>query len=87
MTERLRLLDDAQTFEGLRRLRHTLDELDDVVAVSYTHLRAPETVLDLVCRLLLAKNTHIQRHSHFARNNIQTTNTHDTATIVHRYTH
>ena len=25
------------------------------MAVSYTHLRAPETVLDLVCRLLLAK--------------------------------
>ena len=24
-------------------------------AVSYTHLRAHETVLDLVCRLLLAK--------------------------------
>ena len=33
--------------------------LDDVVgrhvAVSYTHLRAHETVLDLVCRLLLEK--------------------------------
>ena len=26
-----------------------------VVAVSYTHLRAHETVLDLVCRLLLEK--------------------------------
>ena len=30
-----------------------------VVAVSYTHLRAHETVLDLVCRLLLeTKKTH-----------------------------
>ena len=28
------------------------------VAVSYTHLRAHETVLDLVCRLLLAKKKH-----------------------------
>ena len=28
---------------------------DDVVTVSYTHLRAHETVLDLVCRLLLEK--------------------------------
>ena len=28
---------------------------DDVVPVSYTHLRAHETVLDLVCRLLLEK--------------------------------
>ena len=27
----------------------------NVNAVSYTHLRAHETVLDLVCRLLLAK--------------------------------
>ena len=27
------------------------------VAVSYTHLRAHETVLDLVCRLLLEKKT------------------------------
>ena len=26
------------------------------IAVSYTHLRAHETVLDLVCRLLLEKN-------------------------------
>ena len=30
-------------------------ELNNVVAVSYTHLRAHETVLDLVCRLLLEK--------------------------------
>src|SRR5665811_2242170 len=28
---------------------------DDIIAVSYTHLRAHETVLDLVCRLLLEK--------------------------------
>ena len=30
---------------------------DDSTAVSYTHLRAHETVLDLVCRLLLEKKT------------------------------
>ena len=30
--------------------------LDNCGAVSYTHLRAHETVLDLVCRLLLEKN-------------------------------
>ena len=30
-------------------------EVRRVVAVSYTHLRAHETVLDLVCRLLLEK--------------------------------
>ena len=31
-----------------------------VSAVSYTHLRAHETVLDLVCRLLLEKKKHIK---------------------------
>ncbi|WDT36811.1 hypothetical protein PVA38_11310 [Streptococcus pneumoniae D39] len=38
-----------------------------VYAVSYTHLRAHETVLDLVCRLLLEKkkkNTIMTRHVH-----------------------
>ena len=29
--------------------------INDTIAVSYTHLRAHETVLDLVCRLLLEK--------------------------------
>ena len=28
-----------------------------IIPVSYTHLRAHETVLDLVCRLLLEKKT------------------------------
>ena len=31
--------------------------------VSYTHLRAHETVLDLVCRLLLEKKQHTDNHS------------------------
>ncbi|WDT36869.1 hypothetical protein PVA38_11850 [Streptococcus pneumoniae D39] len=33
-------------------------------SVSYTHLRAHETVLDLVCRLLLEKKnyTHLRPH-------------------------
>ena len=35
---------------------------DSAGAVSYTHLRAHETVLDLVCRLMLVKkkNIHIK---------------------------
>ena len=38
---------------------------NDFHAVSYTHLRAHETVLDLVCRLLLEKKTqHIYSHGH-----------------------
>ena len=31
--------------------------------VSYTHLRAHETVLDLVCRLLLEKKKQTQTHN------------------------
>ena len=34
--------------------------LDETMAVSYTHLRAHETVLDLVCRLLL-ETQHLPR--------------------------
>ena len=33
------------------------------MAVSYTHLRAHETVLDLVCRLLLEKKTQNRPHT------------------------
>ena len=36
-------------------LVHNDFKLDNVMPVSYTHLRAHETVLDLVCRLLLEK--------------------------------
>ena len=35
---------------------------DYTLAVSYTHLRAHETVLDLVCRLLLEKKNTKQHH-------------------------
>ena len=44
----------------------SIDQLADfavgvthLVPVSYTHLRAHETVLDLVCRLLLENKNHI----------------------------
>ena len=36
------------------KLNHLLNMTDETGTVSYTHLRAHETVLDLVCRLLLA---------------------------------
>ena len=49
----------AQAVVELRVLRFGVDEAEhaerEVDAVSYTHLRAHETVLDLVCRLLLEK--------------------------------
>jgi len=35
--------------------REVKNKLKEIIAVSYTHLRAHETVLDLVCRLLLEK--------------------------------
>ena len=40
-------------FEGVEKLAHKW--LHGAEAVSYTHLRAHETVLDIVCRLLLDK--------------------------------
>ena len=44
------------------------------VPVSYTHLRAHETVLDIVCRLLLEKkknnNINMIQFTHYKRNNI-----------------
>ena len=35
----------------------------DILPVSYTHLRAHETVLDLVCRLLLEKKDTTTHHT------------------------
>ena len=54
------LLEKACDLEGVgadavHAHRERLDALQDQEAVSYTHLRAHETVLDLVCRLLLEK--------------------------------
>ena len=62
-------------FVGQHRQRgvraHGADGLDAVLghglqdhAVSYTHLRAHETVLDLVCRLLLEKKQTTHTHTH-----------------------
>ncbi len=52
--------DHKITIEGTSNV-HNWEEVaqtatgDGLVPVSYTHLRAHETVLDLVCRLLLEK--------------------------------
>ena len=42
---------------GLPHIGTFQEVLRTTLAVSYTHLRAHETVLDLVCRLLLEKKT------------------------------
>ena len=52
------------------------------IPVSYTHLRAHETVLDLVCRLLLEKKKHSTIHHYLtALNDVHSitdsTNTHN----------
>ena len=46
-----------------------------VGAVSYTHLRAHETVLDLVCRLLLEKKKTVKARRHQLRLHVCHTNT------------
>ena len=55
-------------FEGdEERLVHAV-----IVPVSYTHLRAHETVLDLVCRLLL-EQTKTQHTTELSRKNLRHT--------------
>ena len=55
---------EAVDDRGAQRVTEAVDggivKRDDgnVAAVSYTHLRAHETVLDLVCRLLLENKKH-----------------------------
>ena len=46
-----------ETYEACGDLPYVTHDktLASIVPVSYTHLRAHETVLDLVCRLLLEK--------------------------------
>ena len=48
-------LGSAQGVEIMQGRHHDLGAAIGFAAVSYTHLRAHETVLDLVCRLLLEK--------------------------------
>src|SRR5665811_2475202 len=46
-----------------REVGSSLPERSGRRAVSYTHLRAHETVLDLVCRLLLEKKKKTKKHN------------------------
>ena len=63
MCIRDRVIGCVNAFEAVGEVTHACPMHDvtgqafdlDIVAVSYTHLRAHETVLDLVCRLLLEK--------------------------------
>ena len=58
---------DHGSMQEILTIHYTLDQqhrasLKQMGPVSYTHLRAHETVLDIVCRLLLEKKKH--KHSH-----------------------
>ena len=58
-------LDEAKAlyeWEYAKQLLYTQMVKDRLNAVSYTHLRAHETVLDLVCRLLLEKKKTQTEH-------------------------
>ena len=52
--------DEGQPIESSGELPNGERFNDSAGPVSYTHLRAHETVLDLVCRLLLEKKTTIR---------------------------
>ena len=56
---------DSTLRDGSHAMSHqfTEEQVRGVVPVSYTHLRAHETVLDLVCRLLLENKNKTQRSS------------------------
>ena len=68
----------AEVASELKARGHTLAVLtsrpaartDVVEDVSYTHLRAHETVLDLVCRLLLDKKKHTVALNHLGQQHL-----------------
>ena len=53
------LLDEATSALDTESEKLIQAALDRLMPVSYTHLRAHETVLDLVCRLLLEKKKYL----------------------------
>ena len=55
--------DDVDVVVGAVDVDVDVDVVDDEDAVSYTYLRAHETVLDLVCRLLLEQKQTRPRHT------------------------
>ena len=56
--------EDVASAEGFEEVFGKLYELSKTAPVSYTPLRAHETVLDLVCRLLLEKKKPPQHKHH-----------------------
>ena len=67
-THRDRVMDNSGVWPGPRVVGYprAVRPGVDLLSVSYTHLRAHETVLDLVCRLLLDTKNHSTLHAHTA---------------------
>ena len=66
--------DAGETDTSGSRLEDVTDPAHGVDPVSYTHLRAQETVLDLVCRLLLEKKKKKKRVKYTIRHQSQREN-------------
>ena len=58
MNDATRMADPATYDRAVQHFGQRRIALPTFAAVSYTHLRAHETVLDLVCRLLLEKKKY-----------------------------
>ena len=63
LIESLGIVEGADQSADERKHEYATELGVSLEAVSYTHLRAHETVLDLVCRLLLEKKTTTNTHT------------------------
>ena len=52
------VVENSKNMNFKNELENKYSNVECVLAVSYTHLRAHETLMNLVCRLLLEKSRH-----------------------------
>ena len=64
-TERIDHIYQDPHVDNRNLILHYGDMTDSMNPVSYTHLRAHDTVLDLVCRLLLEQKTTYPRRINY----------------------
>ena len=83
MAERERVLEDREEQAERGEEHHAADDPHGGDPVSYTHLRAHETVLDLVCRLLLEKKKQSQHHNDDTTYNSNTSMLRLTVIVTH----
>ena len=81
------VLKTSYTGAGIRVEPTIAAKVPEPSSVSYTHLRAHETVLDLVCRLLLEKKKHTNKtHNSKHKQNKQQNHRSDTQLKLHQIT-